>query len=178
MLMNGSCTPPQSLPLRFPLFFFCSSSLHLPPWSVRESAERDFSAPVMKLPQGDSKGKLGWLSSFLPARRYDGWKCLKRPDYFCRTVCLSGSQLAVRRECFGRWCKQGKAWRWPCWDVCGFVYSLYVHTSLYGVSEVWCEGEPNVTLLHSHDWLHSEPVLGFHSNNFQHCKKYVLEYSL
>lgn len=55
MLMNGSCAPPQSLPLHS-LF-----SLHLSICllDLCEAAERDFSTSVMKPPQGNSEEKLG-----------------------------------------------------------------------------------------------------------------------
>ena len=88
----------------------------------------------------------------------------KRPDYFCLTVRLSGSQLAVRGEGLGRWCK---VWRWPCWDrkgcVWGFVYftvCAYEPLCLQvksGVKEspMWCSAPPWLIAL----WANS-PVLG------------------
>ena len=159
--LHSSVPPPRHAPF--------SSSLHLPAWSVRETAERDFSTAVMKLPQGDSKGKLGWLSSFLPALAIWWMEVFKSPDYFCWTVRLSGSQLAVRRECLGRWCKGWKVCRWSCWDrkarmlcvwvcvptVCAYKL-LCVHVWLKW-NLVWRRAQCDA--LYSHDWLHSEPAL-------------------
>lgn len=121
--------------------FSFSSSLHLPTWSVREPAEREFSPLVIKLPQGDSKGKTRMtllISVFLAI----WWmEVFRRPDCFCWTDHLSGSQLGT--GVFGRWCKGWKRCRWSCWDgnVCVFVYvglcavCTYSPLCLHG----WCK---------------------------------------
>lgn len=146
-----------------------SSSLHLPAWSVRETTERDFSTSVMKLPQGDSRGKLGWLSSFLLAWQCDRWKCLKGLTIFvgCPSEWLTfSSQEGV----FGYMIERVKVCRWLCWDtkVCGFVYLLYMCLQVFvpscvvrvkcGVKEspMWRSAQPWLIAL----WANS-PVLGY-----------------
>lgn len=129
------------------------------------------------------------LMTFLISAGLVTWwmEVFKRPDYFCRTVRLSGSQLAVMRECLGdggRWCKGWKRVGGPvtigrC--LCGFVYLLYVRTShcacTCGASEVWCEGEPNVKLCTAMTdcTLSQLSCVGTWSHNdiFLHCKKYT-----
>lgn len=115
------------------------------------------------------KTRMTFLFSASPATWW--MEVFKKPDYFCRTVHLSGSQLAVSREAFVNRVDdalKGKCVGGPV-EIGGYVcLCMCVGLCICGASllclHVWCKWSvvwrrAQCDAPHGHEWLHSEPGL-------------------